>query len=86
MQCVISDVEFEKNGEINKTAGLAFLKYVKSQDSELPALLQSSDKKNAAKAKNLGVGFLNKNSENLIERTDEFHYRQYRVWRFCFPR
>jgi hypothetical protein len=72
MQCVISDVEFEKNGVNNKSAGLSFIKYVKSQDSELPALLQSSDKKNAAKAKNLGVGFIDKNSENLSNELMNF--------------
>ena len=72
MQCVISDVEFEKNGVLNKTAGLNFLKYVKSQDNELPMLLQSSDKRNAAKAKTLGVGFIDKNSENLSNELMNF--------------
>ncbi len=72
MQCVISDVEFEKNGVLNKTAGLTFLKYVKSQDSELPMLLQSSDKRNAVKAKNLGIGFIDKNSENLSNELMNF--------------
>ena len=72
MQCVISDVEFEKNGVLNRTAGINFLKYVKSQDCELPMLLQSSDKRNAAKAKNLGVGFIDKNSENLSNELMNF--------------
>ncbi len=72
MQCVIADVEFEKNGVNNKTAGFAFTQYVKSQDSELPVLLQSSEKRNMAKAKNMGVGFLDKNSENLAGELTNF--------------
>src|SRR5690606_22045017 len=72
MQCVISDVEFEKNGAINKTAGLEFIKYVRSQDKELPVLLQSSEKRNAVKAQNLGVGYIDKNSENLTNKLTNF--------------
>lgn len=72
MQCVISDVEFEKNGALNKTAGLDFIKYVKSQDKELPVLLQSSEKRNAEKAKNLGIKYIDKNSENLTNELTNF--------------
>ena len=72
MQCVISDVEFDRNGVADKHAGISFLKYVKSQDNELPVLLQSSDKRNAVKAKSLGVGFLDKNSENLTNELMSF--------------
>ncbi len=72
MQCVIADVEFEKNGVINKTAGLSFINHVKSRDRELPVLLQSSDRKNALKAKNLGVGYIDKNSENLTNELMNF--------------
>ncbi len=72
MQCVISDVEFEKNGVINRNAGLSFIQYVRSNDNELPVLLQSANKNIAAKAKSLGVGFLNKNSENLS--TELMHF------------
>ena len=72
MQCVIADVEFEKNGAINKTAGLEFIKYVRSQDKELPVLLQSSEKRNAVKAQNLGVGYIDKNSENLTNDLTNF--------------
>jgi hypothetical protein len=61
-----------KTGYNNKTAGLNFLKYVKSQDCELPMLLQSSDKRNAAKAKNLNIGFIDKNSENLSNELMNF--------------
>lgn len=72
MQCVIADVEFEKNGTNNKSAGFDFARYVKAQDSDLPVLLQSSEKRNLAKAKKMGVGFLDKNSENLAGELTNF--------------
>jgi hypothetical protein len=65
-------VEFERNGLNNISAGLSFIKYVKSQDRELPVLLQSSDKKNAQKASGLGVEFIDKNSENLSNELMNF--------------
>jgi hypothetical protein len=65
MLCVISDVEYEKNGIINKTAGLSFIKFAKKQITNLPAILQSSDAKYLQKAHELGAAFINKNSDNL---------------------
>lgn len=72
MLCVISDAEFEKNGVLNRNAGLSFINYVKSQDDDLPVLLQSSEKKNAAKAHAIGAGFIDKNSENLTNELTHF--------------
>ncbi len=43
MLCVISDVEFERNGQLDKNAGVDFIKYVKKQVLPLPIILQSSD-------------------------------------------
>ncbi|UCH13220.1 MAG: pyruvate, phosphate dikinase [Bacteroidales bacterium] len=65
MLCVISDVEFEKDGSLNKKAGIEFIRYVKKQISNLPTLLQSSDIKNAKIAVQLDSSFINKNSESL---------------------
>ncbi len=65
MLCVISDVEFEKDGSINKKAGIEFISYVKNHISNLPTLLQSSDIKYAKIAEKLDSSFINKNSESL---------------------
>jgi len=65
MLCVISDVEFEKDGSMNKKAGIEFIKYVKKHISNLPTLLQSSDIKNAKIAAEMDSSFINKNSESL---------------------
>lgn len=70
--CVISDVEFEKEGKLNKTAGLDFIRYVQSHIKNLPIILQSSDVNNKPLANQLGVGFINKNSESLLSDLKKF--------------
>ncbi len=72
MLCVISDMEFEQEGKLDKNAGVRFIKYIQSQTMGLPAILQSSDKNNERIAKRLGVQFLNKNSESLLTDLKNF--------------
>lgn len=62
---IISDVSFKRNGETNKSAGLEFVKMVRSRDEFMPILLQSSDSSNQSLAEELNVGFLNKQSKTL---------------------
>ncbi len=72
MLCVISDVEFDRAGKMDKKAGVRFIKYVKSHLSNLPIILQSSENSNEKLARDLEVAFLNKNSETLLN--DLKHY------------
>ncbi len=72
MLCVISDVEFDRGGKMDKHAGVNFIKYVKSHVSKLPIILQSSENRNQLVAKELEVAFINKNSETLLN--DLKHY------------
>jgi len=72
MLCVISDVEFERDGKMDKKAGIKFIEYIQSQVINLPIILQSSDKRNEHVAKKLGVSFLNKNSETLLNDLKNF--------------
>jgi len=72
MLCVISDVEFDRAGRMDKKAGVRFIRYVKSHLSNLPIILQSSENSNEKLARNLEVAFLNKNSETLLN--DLKHY------------
>lgn len=62
---VISDVSFKRNGQTEKTAGIEFVKLIRSQDEFMPILLQSSDASNQSLAEELNVGFLNKLSKTL---------------------
>ena len=70
--CVISDVEFERDGKMDKKAGIRFIQYIQSQVLNLPIILQSSDKKNEQVARKLKVSFLNKNSETLLNDLKNF--------------
>lgn len=72
MLCVISDVEFDHGGKMDKHAGVAFIQYIKSHISNLPIILQSSESSNEQIATDLGVTFINKNSETLLN--DLKHY------------
>lgn len=63
--CVISDVKFERNNELDDKAGLKLIGYVRSQISDLPTLLQSSDQENADEAFKMRSTFINKNSDTL---------------------
>ena len=64
--CVISDIEYERDGKLDKTAGAKFIKYVQSHILRLPIILQSSDNRNQEMANRLNVFFMNKNSETLL--------------------
>ncbi len=72
MLCVISDVEFDRVGKLDKHAGVKFIKYVKSHISKLPIILQSSEDQNEAIAKELEVAFINKNSETLLNDLKQY--------------
>lgn len=72
MLCVISDVEFEKSGKMDKDAGVKLVRHIKSQLSKLPVILQSSENNIEQIANELDVAFINKNSESLL--SDLKHY------------
>lgn len=62
--CVISDVAFEKNGEISTDAGYSLLQKV-TDEFPVPCLMQSSNLDNVEKANRLNVDFLWKHSDTL---------------------
>ena len=70
--CVISDVEFERDGKLDKHAGFRFSKYVKANLKNMPILLQSSEVQNQKMAEKIGVSFINKNSESLLTEIRQF--------------
>lgn len=72
MLCVISDMEFDHGGKLDKHAGVNFIKYVKSHISKIPIILQSSENRNQEIAKQLEVAFINKNSETLLNDLRHF--------------
>ena len=72
MLCLISDVKFEKDGEMDPQAGLKLVQYAKNEVPNLPTVLQSSDKENAEEAYKLQSTFINKNSETLKQDLQSF--------------
>lgn len=62
---VISDISFKKNGEKDKSAGLELASYLRSKDPYLPVILESSEVENEAKVRELGVGWIDKNSKKF---------------------
>lgn len=70
--CVISDMEFERAGKMDKKAGVSFIQYAKANIHKLPVILQSSEVSNRNYAKKLDAVFLDKNSETLLQDLKHF--------------
>ncbi|MFO7873591.1 MAG: PEP/pyruvate-binding domain-containing protein [Bacteroidales bacterium] len=70
--CLISDVKFEKDGELDPAAGLKLVEYAKKMRPNMPTVLQSSDPENADEAWELQSTFINKNSETLKQDLQSF--------------
>lgn len=70
--CLISDVRFPNNGEEDEEGGMKLVKYLISQDIQVPVLIQSSEVKNALKANKLNAHFVNKNSDTLASDVTNF--------------
>ena len=67
INCVISDVRFPKDGQLNSNAGFELVKQVKKYSEDLPIVLQSSDPENLKRAYEVNAIFLNKNSDSLLQ-------------------
>lgn len=63
---IISDISYKRAGREDPEAGFKFVNHVRKEDSFIPFLLQSSDAHFMDKAHQIGVGFLNKNSNTLL--------------------
>ncbi len=81
--CVISDVRYMHNGELDDNAGVELIKYVQSV-VKIPTLLQSSDDNNKEKAKMVNADFVYKNSESLSKDISDFIYQKLGFGNFIF--
>jgi hypothetical protein len=72
MLALITDMSFPKGGVDDPQAGYKLVKQVRSQISDLPVIFQSSNADNVKFAHELGVSFINKNSETLISEFKDF--------------
>lgn len=70
--CVISDVRFAHNNEIDPEAGIKLIREIIHQNHDIPVILQSSEDENKEIADRLNVFFLNKNSNHLFSDLRSF--------------
>ncbi len=84
---VITDVEFPQNGIKDQGAGAKFARRVKATRSDIPVVLQSFNKDNAAIANDLSVGFIQKDSPDLLKRLRNFmrEHLGFGDFTFCLP-
>jgi hypothetical protein len=82
---VISDVKFHRNGKDDEDSGIELLKYAKQiLRFPVPLLLQSHDVRNAARAREIGAEFIDKNSESLSMDIHNFIYKRLGFGSFVF--
>ncbi len=70
--CLITDVKFERKGEICPTAGFDLVKSLRCQMKDLPIIIQSSDIESSEQAFKLKSTFIDKNSETLTAEIRSF--------------
>jgi CheY-like chemotaxis protein len=81
---VISDVSFPRAGRVDPQAGIDFLRRIRADYPDIPALLQSSDPANQALAEALGVHFLYKRSPTLLQDLRRFMVEHFGFGAFVF--
>ncbi|MBR9985205.1 MAG: phosphoenolpyruvate synthase/pyruvate phosphate dikinase [Desulfosarcina sp.] len=81
---VISDVRFSRNGTLNETAGVDFLKHVRARRFDVPLLLTSSETANAPNAASIPAAFVDKNSGTLHQDVHRFFKDQLGFGDFVF--
>ena len=70
--CLITDVKFTREGQLDDEAGFRLVRQVREQLKGLPTVIQSSDIQNSHKAFELKSVFINKNSETLMQDIESF--------------
>lgn len=69
--CLITDVKFNRDGK-HVDAGFDLVRSLKKEMPDLPIVVQSANKENEIKAKQLKTTFIHKNSESLIQDIKNF--------------
>ena len=70
--CLISDVKFTKENEMDENAGFSLVVRAREMIKDLPTVIQSSDIKNSRRAFELKSTFIIKNSETLLQDIRNF--------------
>ncbi len=81
---VITDINFERNGEKDPEAGLLFARKVRERYTDIPVLIQSSSLELKQKAVESGAVFLQKESPTLLHELQDFMTRYMHFGDFNF--
>lgn len=64
--CMLTDIRFDKNGQINEKAGFELICEVKARKKELPVIVMSSEKNAGGKVAGYDAVFIDKNSDSQM--------------------
>ncbi len=81
---IISDISYKRNGEKDPQAGIRLSQMVKAENPYFPLLLQSSDEEFEKVAKQIKVGFINKNSKTILHEIRDFILKYFAFGDFVF--
>ena len=81
---VISDISYAKDGKRDNQAGVKLATHIRKKNSQLPILLQSSEKWDATINKNIDVSFINKYSKTLLIELKHYIKENYGFGDFVF--
>ncbi len=81
---VISDISYNRQGVLDRKAGIKLAKKIKANDKLMPVLLQSSEAENKSIAKKLEVGFINKQSKTISIELKKFIREYFAFGDFVF--
>lgn len=81
--CVISDVQYPKDGVLDDEAGIQLIRHVRSV-VDVPVVLQSSESINRDRATALNAAFIDKNSNSLARDLQDFIFNYLGFGDFVF--
>ncbi len=81
---IISDISYAKGGKRDNQAGVKLAKHIRKRNSQIPILLQSSEKWDAVINKDIDVSFINKYSKTLLIELKHYIRENYGFGDFVF--
>ncbi len=81
---VISDISYAKEGKRDNQAGVKLAKHIRERHSQIPILLQSSEKWDATLNKDIDVSFIDKYSKTLLIELKHYIKENYGFGDFVF--
>ncbi len=80
---IITDVRFPKDGKKDSAAGFQFVEEVAD---EMPTLIMSTNEDNSKRAEEMGIRFIDKNSDTMLQELRSFFQGQLGFGDFIFMR